>query len=117
MLVLIAQLLALGGALLSCIYYKSLLPPRYPEGIPAIPFWVALIPLFRDVDQSDIFRRYIERPLRTHGAVKIFFGARWNLLVHKPAYLAELFKDEDLYQKSGNYKKIPHSLLAAFLGK
>ncbi|KAL6407065.1 cytochrome P450 [Ilyonectria robusta] len=97
-------------------YYCFLLPPKYPENIPAIPFWVALLPFFKDVDQSDIFRTYIDKPLREHGAVKLFFAAQWNVLVHRPAYMAEVFKDEDLFEKSGNQKKIPHSVLAQFLG-
>ncbi|KAF7558213.1 hypothetical protein G7Z17_g208 [Cylindrodendrum hubeiense] len=97
-------------------YYIFLLPPKYPQNIPAIPFWVALLPFFKDVDQSEIFKQYIATPLRKHGAVKIFFGAQWNVLVHRPSYMAEIFKDEDLYEKSGNQKKIPHSVLAQFLG-
>ncbi|KAK4096577.1 cytochrome P450 [Parathielavia hyrcaniae] len=116
MLMLIAELLILGASLLVLVYFVFLHPPKYPVNIPAIPFWVVLIPFFKDVDQSDIFRRYIEQPLRTHGAVKLFFGAQWNILVHKPLYLAEMFKDEDVYQKSGNQKKIPQSLFAQFLG-
>ncbi|KAK1538382.1 cytochrome P450 [Colletotrichum paranaense] len=116
MLLFLLEVLLLGALLLGLVYYFLLLPPRYPQNIPAIPFWVALIPFFKDVDQSDIFRQYIDKPLRTHGAVKIFFGAQWNILVHRPSYLVEIFKDEDLYEKSGNQKKIPHSVLAEFLG-
>lgn len=116
MLSFVAGLLLFGALFLVIICFVLLLPPKQPVNIPAIPFWVALIPLFKDVDQADIFRRYIEEPVRRHGAVKLFFGARWNLLVHKPAYLAEVFKEEDVYQKSGNQKKIPHSVLAEFLG-
>lgn len=113
----------LGGCILSCfflvalVYFTFLKPPRQPHGIPAIPFWVALIPLFRDVDQEDIFREYIDKPLRKHGAVKIFFGSQWNVLVHRPRYLSDVFKNEDEYQKSGNHKKIPHSVLGSFLGE
>ncbi|KAH6612193.1 Pyoverdine/dityrosine biosynthesis protein-domain-containing protein [Chaetomium sp. MPI-SDFR-AT-0129] len=116
MFLFVAELAVLGILSISLVYYTVLLPPKYPINIPAVPFWVALIPFFKDVDQSDIFRQYIERPLLTHGAVKLFFGAQWNILVHRPSYLAEMFKDEDLYQKSGNQKKIPHSVLAQFLG-
>ncbi|KAL2127204.1 hypothetical protein VTI74DRAFT_11112 [Chaetomium olivicolor] len=116
MLVFIFGLLLLGVLVALSVYYVFLLPPKYPANIPAVPFWVALIPFFKDVDQSHIFHRYIERPLRTHGAVKLFFGAQWNILVHKPSYLADIFREEDLYQKSGNQKKIPHSVLAEFLG-
>nr|XP_036582854.1 cytochrome p450 [Colletotrichum truncatum]KAF6791750.1 cytochrome p450 [Colletotrichum truncatum] len=112
----LAELLFLAAVVLGLLYYFFLLPPKYPENIPAIPFWVALIPFFKDVDQSDIFRKYIDKPLRTHGAVKLFFGAQWNILVHRPSYVTEIFKNEDLYQKSGNQKKIPHSVLADFLG-
>jgi len=106
----------LSAAALLVFVYSLLTPPKHPLGIPAVPFWVTLIPLFKDVDQSETFQHYLEEPLRRHGAVKIFFGARWNLLLHRPSYLAELFRNEKVYQKSGNQKKIPHSVLAAFLG-
>ncbi|ODA79003.1 hypothetical protein RJ55_04593 [Drechmeria coniospora] len=110
--VVLLLLLLLAGL----IYYLCLLPPTEPRGIPSIPFWVALLPLVKDVDQQVVFARYIEKPLRTHGAVKIFFASKWNLLLHRPALLADLFKHEDRYQKSGNQKKIPGSVLASFLG-
>jgi unspecific monooxygenase len=116
-LITIAELALIGAAVAAVVYVSFLLPPRHPRNIPAIPFWVALLPFFKDVDQSEIFRKYIDKPLRTHGAVKLFFGAQWNILVHRPSFLVEIFRDEDLYQKSGNQKKIPHSVLAAFLGK
>ncbi|WQF79770.1 Putative cytochrome P450 [Colletotrichum destructivum] len=116
MLLFLLKVFLLAALLVGAVYYFFLLPPKYPQNIPAIPFWVTLIPFFKDVDQSDIFRDYIDQPLRTHGAVKIFFGAQWNVLVHRPSYLVEIFKDEDLYEKSGNQKKIPHSVLAEFLG-
>lgn len=96
--------------------YLFLLPPKHPEGIPAVPFWVTLIPFFQDVDQSEIFSKYIEGPIHTHGAVKMFFAARWNVVVHRPRYLAEIFKHGGVYEKSGNQKKIAHSVLAEFLG-
>ncbi|KAK4184973.1 cytochrome P450-DIT2 [Podospora australis] len=98
------------------LYITVLRPPSHPQNIPAIPFWVALLPFFKRVDQSEIFACYLQEPLRKHGAVKLFFGARWNVLVHRPAYLAEIFREEDLYQKSGNQKKIPHSVIASYLG-
>ncbi|KAG5982288.1 hypothetical protein E4U55_002093 [Claviceps digitariae] len=95
---------------------RLLLPLPDIRHVPTIPFWVALLPLVKDVDQQDTFDRYIKEPVRKHGAAKIFFAARWNLLVHRPSYVAEIFKHEDVYQKSGNQKKIPHSVLAALTG-
>lgn len=108
----------LGGlTILAVSLCWILLPPRYPRHIPAVPFYVTLLPLFFDVDQEETYRRYIQKPLQKHGLVKIFFGGQWNLIVQRPSYLAEMFKNEEVYQKSGNQKKIPHSVLAEFLGK
>lgn len=100
----------------SVIVKYFLLPLQRIRHIPTIPFWVALLPLIKDVDQQEIFNKYIDKPLRKHGAVKIFFAAQWNVLVHRPQYMAEVFRREEIYQKSGNQKKIPHSVLASFLG-
>ncbi|KAH7115223.1 putative cytochrome P450 [Dendryphion nanum] len=92
-------------------------PPRnFPKNIPTIPFYYALLPLFTDGDQADLYRRYLKEPLETYGAVKIFFGGRWNILVRKPSYVAQMFKHEDTFAKSGNQVKIPHSLLAEYTG-
>lgn len=106
-------LIFLGG-LVYCLFF---LPPKYPQNIPAIPFWVVLIPFFQDVDQKDTYHKYLEKPLREHGSVKIFFGARWNIIVQDSTYLAEIFKDEEVFQKTGNQKKIPHAVVAQFLGE
>ncbi|KAG5929784.1 hypothetical protein E4U53_002368 [Claviceps sorghi] len=106
--------LFLGGVALAL--RRLLLPLPDIRRVPTIPFWVALLPLVKDVDQQDTFNRYIKEPIRDHGAAKIFFAARWNLLVHRPSYIAEIFKHQDVYQKSGNQEKIPHSVLAALTG-
>ncbi|KZF20229.1 Dit2 protein [Xylona heveae TC161] len=99
------------------LYFWTFFPPRnFPRNIPTVPFYVTLLPLFKDVDQEKIFKEYLEEPLATHGAVKIFFGARWNILLQKPEYMAEIFKDEKTYAKSGNQKKIPYSVLADYTG-
>lgn len=103
-------------ALAAILYYCFLSPPKHPIGVPVIPFWVALLPIFKTVDQSETFRKYLQKPLFSHGAVKIWFGGKWNVLVHSPEYVTELYKREDDYQKSGNFQKIPHSVLGAFLG-
>jgi cytochrome P450 len=93
-------------------------PPRnFPQNIPTIPFYYGLLPLFRDVDQAELYRQYLKEPLAKYGAVKLFFGGQWNILVTKPAYIAEIFKHEDTYAKSGNQVKIPHSVLAEYTGE
>ncbi|OAL52031.1 Dit2 protein [Pyrenochaeta sp. DS3sAY3a] len=93
-------------------------PPRsFPKNIPTIPFYYGLLPLFKDVDQAQLYREYMKEPLAKYGAVKLFFGGQWNILVTKPAYIAEIFKHEDTYAKSGNHIKIPHSVLAEYTGE
>ena len=98
-------------------FYTLLSPPSsLPKNIPTIPFYYSLLPLVRDVDQEELYRYYLKEPLAKYGAVKIFFGGRWNILVQRPSYLAEVFKYEDTYAKSGNQKKIPYGVLAAYTG-
>lgn len=104
------------AAVIGAIYFLILCPPREPANIPAVPFWLTLLPLFRDVDQIETYKKYLEPRFREYGAVKIFFGGQWNILVGRPEFVAHLFKDEDLFRKSGNFEKIPHSLFSRFLG-
>ncbi|CCH58047.1 hypothetical protein TBLA_0A02480 [Henningerozyma blattae CBS 6284] len=97
--------------------YKVVFPPlNFPRNIPTIPFYVNFLPILFGIDQLDVFRLYLAEPLERYGAVKIFFGSRWNILVSKPEYLSQLFKDENTFAKSGNQKKIPYSVLAAYTG-
>ncbi|EME45896.1 hypothetical protein DOTSEDRAFT_60639 [Dothistroma septosporum NZE10] len=107
---------ALLCAIVALVYFFFLRPPREPKNTPAVPFCVTLIPLFRDTDQKVLYNKHIREPLLKYGAIKIFFGSQWNLLVERPSYVAQIFKHEDEYQKSGNQKKIPGSVLASFLG-
>ncbi|EAW12454.1 cytochrome P450 [Aspergillus clavatus NRRL 1] len=112
------SLLLFLGALpcLFGLYLCFVAPPRHPQQIPSVPFWVTLLPFFFDVDQQETFQQYIAKPLQTHGAIKMFFAGRWNVIVQRPAMLAEIFRNEHIYHKSGNQEKIPHSVLAEYLG-
>lgn len=112
-------LCALVAVVLVCVSlsYAFLSPPKdFPAHIPTIPFYYSLLPLVKDVDQAELYRKYLEAPLQQYGAVKIFFGARWNILIQRPQYISEVFKYEDIYAKSGNQKKIPYSVLAEYTG-
>ncbi|KAL4886021.1 cytochrome P450 [Aspergillus karnatakaensis] len=104
------------GIVVAGLVYLFTPPSNFPRNIPTIPFYYTLLPLISSNDQVDLYRKYLERPLTEYGAVKLFFGGRWNLLVRKPSYIAEVFKNEDVYAKSGNQVKIPHSVLAEYTG-
>jgi cytochrome P450 len=115
-LVFIAVFGAFFGVVSFFVYLFT--PPRhFPKSIPTIPFYYALLPLFFDVDQAENYKKYLKEPLAKHGAVKIFFGGQWNILVTKPAYISEVLRHEDIYTKSGNNVKIPHSVIAEYTGE
>ncbi|TGJ79881.1 hypothetical protein E0Z10_g8892 [Xylaria hypoxylon] len=94
------------------------LPPAYfPKSIPTIPFYYTLLPIFKDVDQEEMYRKYLEEPLTEWGAVKIFFGGHWNVLITRPAYMAQVLKYDEDFPKAGNHVKNPHSILALYTGE
>ncbi|KAL1413841.1 cytochrome P450-dit2 [Vanrija albida] len=52
-----------------------------------------------------------------HGAVVIFFGSQWNVLVGCPEGMAQLFdREAAVLQKSGNHRKLPHAVISALTG-
>jgi unspecific monooxygenase len=58
-------------------------PPRnFPKNIPTIPFYYGLLPLFKDVDQAELYQQYLKEPLAKYGAVKLFFGGQWSVYPH-----------------------------------
>lgn len=96
---------------------STIFPPlNFPKNIPTIPFYVSLLPLIYDIDQEEIYDKYLREKVEKYGAVKIYFASQWNILVTKPQYLQQIFKYEDIFSKSGNQKKAPHSLLSLYTG-
>ncbi|AMD21688.1 HFL168Wp [Eremothecium sinecaudum] len=97
---------------------KVVFPPwNFPRNIPTIPFYATLLTTLFDMDQKEFYDHYIREQMEKHGAVKIYFGSRWNILISKPELLSQIFRDEDTFAKSGNQKKIPYSILAQYTGE
>jgi unspecific monooxygenase len=94
-----------------------LAPAHFPKNIPTIPFYYTLIPFFKEVDQEELYYKYLERPLTEYGAVKIFFGGHWNVLITRPAYMAQVLKHDEDFPKAGNHVKNPDSVLALYTGE
>ncbi|CEP62888.1 putative cytochrome P450 LALA0_S06e06150g [Lachancea lanzarotensis] len=106
------------GVIILVVIFKVAFPPwDYPRNIPTIPFYVTLLPSIFDFDQEDIFELYLRKPLEEYGAVKLFFGSRWNIVVSRPELMAQVFKDEDTFAKSGNHIKIPYGVISAYTGE
>ena len=113
---LFVSLLATPLVLAYSIWCYFLTPPSgFPQNIPTIPFYVTLLSLVKDVDQTELYREYFEKPLAGSGAVKTWWGSRWSILVERPEYLSELFKHVDIYTKSGNFAKNPHSVIGEYI--
>ena len=66
--------------------------------------------------QDEVYAKWLRKPLKEYGAVKIFFAGKWNVLVARPEFLTEMFRNEDIYQKAGSQKKIPWSVIAHLVG-
>lgn len=110
--ILLSVIIPIGILIRSVVY-----PPRnFPRDIPIIPFYVTFLTLFKKISQDEIYNIYIRQKLERHGAVALYFASRWNIIVQRPEYLQEIFKDLTTYEKSGNQKKVPYSVLADYTG-
>ncbi|KAH7372295.1 Dit2 protein [Pyrenochaeta sp. MPI-SDFR-AT-0127] len=95
-----------------------ILPPaHFPKNLPTIPFYYTLLPLIKDVDQEQLWHKYLKEPLTKYGAVKIYFGGAWNILITRPAYINQVLKQDDVFPKAGNHVKNPQSILALYTGE
>lgn len=102
---------------LMTIVIKTARPPsNFPKNIPTIPFYVAFVSTFTNWDQEEIFNRFYRVKLEKYGAVKVFFASRWNILVTRPEYVAQIFRQNDVFEKSGNHFKIPHAVSSEYMG-
>ncbi|KAI4098416.1 MAG: hypothetical protein L6R37_006498 [Teloschistes peruensis] len=115
MALLTAVIVALWGFGLA-IWWKVHVPFNFPCNVPKIPIYVSLLGLWSDMGQDEIYDRWLRKPLEQHGAVRFWFAGRWSILVTRPQYLTDLFRNENIYAKAGNQKKIPWSVLATLLG-
>lgn len=105
---------------LSCLglllWWKIHVPSNLPRNLPKIPVYVSLLGLWSDLGQDEVYDRWLRKHLEQHGAVRFWFAGRWSILVIKPQYLTDIFRNENLYAKAGNQKKIPWSVMASLLG-
>ncbi|KAI4173490.1 MAG: hypothetical protein LQ346_008411, partial [Caloplaca aetnensis] len=98
------------------LWWKIRVPSNLPRNLPKIPVYVSLLGLWSDLGQDEIHDRWLRKPLEQHGAVRFWFAGRWSILVIKPRYLTDMFRNEHIYAKAGNQKKIPWSVIASVLG-
>lgn len=66
--------------------------------------------------QDEIYERWFRAPLEKHGAVLVWFAGRWSVLVSRPDWLTDMFRNEHIYAKVGSQIKIPHAVIATLVG-
>ena len=104
--------------LLLWLIFQLVVPPfSFPRNIPTIPFYVSFLGIYTNLDQQDIYNKYLREKLEKYGAVKVYFASRWNIVVSKPDYLNQIFKDDKVFTKSGNNIKIPYAVISDYTGE
>ncbi|KAL8941125.1 MAG: hypothetical protein Q9216_002424 [Gyalolechia sp. 2 TL-2023] len=98
------------------LWWKIHIPFSLPRKLPSIPIYVSLLGLWSNLGQDEIYDRWLRKPLEEHGAVRYWFAGQWSVLVTRPQYLTDLFRNENIYAKAGNHKKIPWTVTANLLG-
>ncbi|KAL8833229.1 MAG: hypothetical protein Q9170_004393 [Blastenia crenularia] len=98
------------------LWWRIHVPFNLPRRLPKIPIYVSLLGLWSNLGQGEIYDCWLRQPLEEHGAVRFWFAGRWSILVTRPQYLTDLFRNEHVYAKSGNHKKIPWTVTAHLLG-
>ena len=102
--------------LVAIVWWYVHVPLKLPRNLPKIPIYVSLLGLWSDLGQDEIYDRWLREPLERHGAVRFWFAGQWSILFTQPEYLTTLFRNEDIYAKAGNQKKIPWTVTAHLLG-
>lgn len=98
------------------VWWKIHIPFNLPRKIPSIPIYVSLLGLWSNLGQDEIYDRWLRKPLEEHGAVRYWFAGQWSVLVTRPKFLTDMFRNEHVYAKAGNHKKIPWTVTANLLG-
>ena len=113
----VRSILALMIASLGGLYWYTRVPSSMPQNIPTVPIYISLLGLWSDMGQDEIYDCWLREPLERHGAVKIWFAGRWNVLATRSSFLIDMFRHEDVYAKAGSQKKIPWSVIASLVGE
>ena len=100
--------------LLFLIWYLHI--PRNLPNLPKIPLYVSILGLWSSMGQDEIYERWFRAPLEKHGAVLVWFAGRWSVLVSRPDWLTDMFRNEQIYAKAGSQIKIPHAVIATLVG-
>ncbi|KAF9888934.1 hypothetical protein FE257_008103 [Aspergillus nanangensis] len=104
--------------ILSGIFYAISLPKGFPCNIPVIPFWRHTLDVAKGMSRADLYNTRIREPIEKHGAVARWHEGRWTILVTKPEFLVQIFKESrGPLTRQGFYHRVPGGYTAQFFGE
>lgn len=92
-------------------------PYDLPPSIPTIPFYVSFCDLIRGIGRTKFYDLRLRRLMEDHGAVNVWIHGRWSVLVAKPHFLVNVFRNQQTIAKMGFDKKVPYGVFATYLGE
>ncbi|KAJ2983862.1 hypothetical protein NQ176_g400 [Zarea fungicola] len=104
-------------ALTTLLWRMVSLPTSRPRQIPTIPFWISLFDYCRGYGRLAFYDYRLRPLLEAHGAVNVWIAGHWSILVTKPAYLVEIFRNEHIIAKAGFRTKVPWGVFARYFGE
>ncbi|RAL16166.1 putative sporulation-specific N-formyltyrosine oxidase Dit2 [Aspergillus homomorphus CBS 101889] len=97
------------------LYALTILETPAPD-YPTIPIWQTLYDHARGITRAESYNTRIRPIIERHGAVNLWHAGRWVVLATRPDLVAQIFRQDDIFIKGGNIKKIPHSTFARIFG-
>ncbi|KAF9895318.1 cytochrome P450-dit2 [Aspergillus nanangensis] len=91
--------------------------PQKCKGLPTIPLYTSVWEVCRGAGQVGLYNNRVRPVIEKHGAVNFWNAGQWTVLVTKPQYLNQIFRNEDVIAKAGFYKKVPGLELAHLFGE
>ncbi|KAL4914879.1 cytochrome P450 [Aspergillus aurantiobrunneus] len=106
---------AAAAAVLLWWYFR--VPATIPRDIPRVPVYVNLIAMWYDMSPIELYNARYRPLLEQHGAIAIWFTGTWCVLVAKPEYVVDLFRNDETYPKVGVNVRGSGSLMGIFAGE
>ncbi|ATY62011.1 P450 family sporulation-specific N-formyltyrosine oxidase Dit2 [Cordyceps militaris] len=109
--------LGLVAAVVCAVAYGTAMPRNFPRNIPRVPLWLHFWTVLRGASKSDVYNKLVRGLIEEHGAVAFWNEGAWTILVTKPEYLVQIFKNSDKkLNKMGLAERIPWGSGAKLFG-
>lgn len=101
-----------------CFYYATSLPQKFPRNIPIISIYTQIYDTFRGLSRIDFYNARIRLHMEKRGAVGLWHDGQWTVLIAKPEYLCQMFRDKgESLKRNGFYHRVPGGIAARLFGE